>query len=105
MALQRVIATAGYILPTPKLETEEPHLLDDDIGAKLHDLSFGINPSPLPAAPAPYEHSCIDGNVTITPPVDIGHKVGLMSVGAPCPYSLSTAHRRSGLLPEQHRSG
>ena len=29
---------------------------------------------------------------------------GLTSVGAPCPYSLSTAHRRHGLLPEQHRS-
>ena len=29
---------------------------------------------------------------------------GLTSVGAPCPYSLSTAHRKHGLLPEQHRS-
>ena len=26
---------------------------------------------------------------------------GLMSVGAPCPYSLTTAHRRSGYRPEQ----
>ena len=29
---------------------------------------------------------------------------GITSVGAPCLYSLSTAHRRHGLLPEQHRS-
>ena len=29
---------------------------------------------------------------------------GLMFVGAHCPYSLATAHRWSGQLPEQHRS-
>ena len=68
LALQRVLASAGYILPTAKLETEKPHLIDCDLGANPLDLSFNVDPSPLPAAPDPCECSCFGGNVTITPP-------------------------------------
>ena len=69
-SLQQVIATAGYILSVSKLETENPHLLDFNIGVKPLDLTFNIDPSPSLAAPAPCEYFCIDGDVTITPSVE-----------------------------------
>ena len=69
LALQRVLASAGYIRPTAKLETEKPHLIDCDPGASPLDLSFNIDPSPSPAAPATCEYICVGGDVTITPPV------------------------------------
>ena len=69
LTLQRVLASAGYILPSAKLETEKPHLIDCDLGAAPLDLSFNINLSPSPAAPAACEYICVSGDVTITPPV------------------------------------
>ena len=68
LALQRVLASAGHILPTAKLEMEKPHLIDCDLGANPLDLSFNINPSPSLAAPATCEYTCVDGDVMITPP-------------------------------------
>ena len=38
-------------------------------------------------------------------PFFVRNKAGLTSVGAPCPYSLSSAHRPAGQLPERHRCG
>ena len=67
LALQRMLASAGYILPTAKLETENPHLIDCNLGANPLDLSFNIDPSPSPAASATCEYACVGGNVTITP--------------------------------------
>ena len=64
-----MLASAGYIRPTAKLETEKPHLIDCDLGATPLDLSFNVDPSPSPAAPAACEYICVGGDVTITPPV------------------------------------
>ena len=68
LALQRVLASAGYILQTAKLETERTHLIDCDLGANPLDLSFNINPSPSPVAPASCDYDFVGGDVTITPP-------------------------------------
>ena len=38
LALQRVIAMAGYILPTAKPDAEEPHLLECDTGTNPLNL-------------------------------------------------------------------
>ena len=35
----------------------------------------------------------------------VGNKMGAYVCGHPYPYSLSTAHKRNGQLPEKHRSG
>ena len=81
LALQRAIATARYIFPINKLETEKPHLLDCDLGATPLDLSFDVDPSPLPAAPAACEYPCVDGDVKITPsvePFDISRSVNVI---------------------------
>ena len=69
VALQRVIALAGYILPTAKLETEKPSLLRCDPVAKPLDLSYDIDPVPSPDAPAVCEYACVGGDITITSPV------------------------------------
>ena len=70
LALQQVIAAARYIIPTAKLETEKPHLLDCNLGADPLDMSFDIDPSPLLGAPVTYKYSCVGGNITITSPVE-----------------------------------
>ena len=64
-----MVATAGYILPTSKLETEKPHLVPRDKAAQLFDLSFGIDHHHFSTAPILCTFSTIGGNVTITPPV------------------------------------
>ena len=68
-SLQPVVATVGYILPTSKLETEKPHLVPCDKGARPFNLSFDIDPHPSPTAPILCPFSTIGGDVTITPPV------------------------------------
>ena len=81
LALQRVIATAGYILPAAKLKTEMHHLLYYNLGANPLDLSFNIVLRPSPAAPATCEYACIGGNITITPlvePFDISGSVNII---------------------------
>ena len=52
-------------LPAAELKMEKPHLLDCNIKANLLDLSFDIDLSPLSAAPATCEYTCIDGDVMI----------------------------------------
>ena len=69
VALQRIIALARYILPTTKLDTEKPHLLQCEPGAKPLDISFDIDPVPSPDALAVSEYACVGGNITITSPI------------------------------------
>ena len=69
VALQRVIALAGCILPTVKLDTEKPSLLQCDPGTKPLDISFEIDPVPSPDAPPVCEYACVGGNITIISPV------------------------------------
>jgi len=69
--LQPVVATAGYILPTSKLETEKPNLVPCDKGARPFDLSFDIDPHPSATAPVHCPFSTIGGDITITPPVPL----------------------------------
>ena len=69
VALQRVIALAGYILATAKLKTEKPSLLQCDPGAKSLDFSFDIDPVPSPDSPAVYEYACVGGDITTTSPI------------------------------------
>ena len=69
LRLQPVIATAGYTLPSSKLETEKLHLVACDMGARPFDLYFDVDPNPSPCAPATCPYTTIGGNVTIPPPV------------------------------------
>ena len=69
VALQCVIALAGYIRSTAKLDTDKPHLLDCDPGVNPLDLSLDIDLDPSPDALVACGHSCVSGNITITSPV------------------------------------
>ena len=69
MVLQQIIATAGYILPNARLDTEKQDLLGCDPGASPLDVYFDINPKSLPEAPASYEYLTVGDNLTITSPV------------------------------------
>ena len=66
-ALQKPIATAGYILPTAKLELEKANLIDCDKGARPLDVSFHPDLSLDAYAPAPCPFSTVGGDVTIAP--------------------------------------
>ena len=66
--LQPAIATAGYIHPSSKLETEKPRLAESDPGARPLDVSFDIDPINTPDAPATCPYPTVGMDVTITPP-------------------------------------
>ena len=59
----------GYTLPTAKIDTEKPRLLECDPGANPLDLLFNIAPRPSPEALTTREYSCVGGDITITSPV------------------------------------
>ena len=69
LAMQRIIADAGYIRPSAKLDTEKGRLLECDPDANPLDLSFDIDPDHSRDAQAPCEYSCFGGNITCTSPV------------------------------------
>ena len=69
VALQRVIALAGHILPNATLDTEKPNLLQCDPGAKPLDISFDIDPVPSPDAPSVCEYAYVSVDIAITSPV------------------------------------
>ena len=72
-SLQPVLATAGYIRPTAKLETEKKQLIPFAPGARPFDISLDPDPNPAPHAPeCPF--TSVGGDVTIThcpPPTPI----------------------------------
>ena len=66
LALQHIIAAAGYILPTAKLDTEKSHILECNPCANPLNLSFDIDPDPPPESPTTSEYSCVGGDITTT---------------------------------------
>ena len=66
--LQRPLATAGYILPTAKLQTEKPYIIASDKGARPLDVSFDLDPT-ITAEAACCPYSTCGGDVTIVRPV------------------------------------
>ena len=69
LALQPILATAGYILPTAKVEVEKPHLVQNHPGVKPLDLSFDVDPMHSPDAPSTCPFDTVGWDVTIVPPV------------------------------------
>lgn len=67
-ALQPAIATAGYILPTSKLETEKPNVIATDPEARPFDISFDIDPSPTDDGPPACPFTTIGGDFVISSP-------------------------------------
>ena len=65
LALQPILSTAGYILPSSKLDTERLHLIDCDKGAKPLDLSFQPDPDPSSTAYTPCRFPTCGFDVTI----------------------------------------
>ena len=70
LALQVVIAAAGYILLATKLDTEKPYLLECESGANPLDVYFDIDPDHSPEAHASCEYSCVGGDLSIISPIE-----------------------------------
>ena len=66
--LQQPLATAGFILPSAKLQTEKPYIIASDKGARPLDVSFDIDPT-ITAEAAFCPYSTCGGDVTIVRPV------------------------------------
>ena len=62
-------ATAGYILPTAKLEVEKPHLIQDYPDIKPLDMSFDVDPMHSADTPATCPFDTSGWDFTITPTV------------------------------------
>ena len=71
LVFQRIIAVAGYILSTAKLDTEQRHLLECNPVANPLDASFDIDPYPSREAPASCEYYCVGGAINIVSHVEL----------------------------------
>ena len=68
-ALQPVLASAGHIQHTSKLETEKSHLMEHDMESKPLDLSFMPDPDPSSSSHISCPFTNVGGDVTIASPV------------------------------------
>ena len=91
-ALQPALATAGYIRPSSKIDTERQHLLTRDISAQPFDISFDPDPilSETTNTHCPY--------TTIGADITIGNNCKpLPSTSSPLDVNSITAHADSHL--------
>ena len=66
--LQAPLATAGYIMPTTKLDTERPNLVKCPPGIRPLDLSFDVDTNISKPNRVSCDYPTIGGNVNIAPP-------------------------------------